>query len=95
MLGPVGSTNAAAGPADARAAEKAKLKQACQDFESVMMGIVYKKMHETSTGGDALDKGAANQTWRDMLADERVKSMSQAGGIGLAESLYRDLETRI
>lgn len=92
MLGPIGSTPA---PTDAKAAEKAKLKQACVDFESVMMGIVFKKMHETSSGGDALDKGAANQTWRDMLADERVKAMSQAGGIGLADALYRDLQDRV
>lgn len=90
MLGPVASTHAT----PALSPEKAKLKQACQDFESVMMGIVFKKMHESSTGSDALDKGAANQTWRDMLADERVKAMSQAGGIGLADSLYRDLSER-
>lgn len=92
MLGPLGGAGAAATPKEL---EKAKLKQACQDFEAVMLGIVFKQMSEGAVGGDGLDKGAANQTWRDMLSDERAKSMSQAGGLGLADSLYRDLVDRV
>jgi Rod binding domain-containing protein len=91
MLGPV---TAAAAPADAKAAEKKKLRTACEDFESVMLGIVFKQMSASAKGG-MLDQSAANKQWREMLDDERAKSMAASGGIGLADHLYRDLERRL
>ena len=91
MLGPI--TGAAASQ-DASSPEKKKLKQACQDFESVMLGIVFKQMSASAKGG-MLDQSAANKQWREMLDDERAKNMAASGGIGLAEHLYRDLERRL
>ena len=91
MLGPVGS--AAFDPKTASPEQK-KLRKACEEFESVMLGIVYKQMSATAKGG-MLDQGAANKQWKDMLDDERAKSMTAAGGIGLADALYRDLADRV
>lgn len=102
MLGPIGSEGGpsrgfAAAPSAKTAAaspEQKKLRKACEEFESVMLGIVFKQMSASAKGG-MLDQSAANKTWRDMLEDERAKSMAQAGGIGLADSLYRELEQRL
>ena len=73
-----------------------KLMGACQDFESVMLGMVFKQMSNASIDKkDPLNKGAGADTWRDMLSDERAKSMSKAGGIGLADGIYRQLANRV
>ena len=91
MLGPIGAT---ATDLQASTPEQKKLRKACEEFESVMLGIVYKQMSASAKGG-MLDQSAANKTWRDMLDDERAQSMAQAGGIGLADALYRDLVDRV
>jgi flagellar protein FlgJ len=76
--------------------EQKKLMGACQDFESVMLGMVFKQMNTSSIDKkDPLNKGVGADTWRDMLADERAKSMSKAGGIGLADGIYRQLANRV
>jgi Rod binding domain-containing protein len=74
--------------------EQKRLMQAAKDFEAVMLSMVFKQMQQTS-GADPLGGGAANQTWRDMLADERARGMAQAGGLGLADNLYQQLAQRV
>lgn len=91
MLGPIGAKAADASQANP---EHKKLRKACEEFESVMLGIVFKQMSATSKGG-MLDQSAANKQWKDMLEDERAKNMAASGGIGLADALYRDLVDRV
>jgi flagellar protein FlgJ len=71
--------------------EQQKLMKACREFESVMLGQVLKQMRATVQSSDPLNQGAANETFRGMLDDEMSKSMAHHGGIGLAESIYRQL----
>lgn len=76
--------------------EQKKLMGACQDFEAVMLGMVFKQMNSMGMAkDDPLNKGAGSDTWRDMLADERAKNMAKSGGIGLAEGIYRQLANRV
>jgi len=93
VLGPLHSLPKATAPATP---EQKKLMGACKDFESVMLGMVFKQMEASSSAkDDPLAKGAGADTWRDMLADERAKTMSQNGGLGLADSIYRQLANRV
>lgn len=78
-------------PGRPETAEEKKLWKTCQEFESIMIGQVYKQMQASVKSSDPLNQGAANTTWRDMLADEQAKSMAGRGGMGLADSLYRQL----
>lgn len=73
--------------------EQKKLWQAAKDFEGVMLGLVFKQM-QASQGGDMLGGGAANRTWKDMLNEERAKSLAQHGGLGLADAIYQQLALR-
>lgn len=76
--------------------QQKKLMGACQDFEAVMLSMVFKKMGESAASkDDPLNKGAGSDTWRDMLADERAKQMSKTGSIGLADTIYRQLANRV
>lgn len=73
--------------------EQKKLWQAAKDFEGVMLGLVFKQM-QASQGGDLLGGGAANRTWKELLNDERAKSLAQRGGLGLADAIYQQLALR-
>lgn len=101
MLGPIGGGDGRTQLAHAtkktgkpESAEQKKLLKACQDFESVMLGTIFKQM-SASTGGDMLNQGAAAKQWREMLDDERAKSMAANGGLGLADAIYRQLADRV
>lgn len=102
MLGPIALTDANRDPVRALkptgkpgTPEQKKLMQACKDFESVMLGMVFKQMQASSVQDDPLNKGKANEMWRDMLAEERAKNMSDGGGLGLADGIYRQLANRV
>ena len=71
-------------PAKPDSPEQQKLMKACREFESVMLG-------SSVQSSDPLNQGAANDTFRSMLDDETAKNMAKGGGIGLAESIYRQL----
>ena len=71
--------------------QQQKLMHACREFESVMLGQVFKQMRASVQSDDPLNQGQANETFRGMLDDEMAKSMAHHGGIGLAESIYRQL----
>ncbi len=71
------------------------LWKACQEFESVLMGQMLKQMRTAVQTTDPLNQGMANDTWRDMLDDERARAMAQAGGIGLADQMYRQLVNNV
>ncbi|HEY9722668.1 MAG TPA: rod-binding protein [Oscillatoriaceae cyanobacterium] len=81
-------------PAPKTAGQK-KLYKACQDFEGVMLGLVFKEMRKSVQSSDPLDQGQAQDIYHGMLDDAMSKSMATTGGIGLAEDLYRQLYTTV
>ena len=81
---------AAAAPKSAPAAH-AKARAAAQDFEAVFLNAMLSEMF-TGTGGDGpFGGGPAVGIWRSFLTDEYAKSFARAGGIGIADDVYRTL----
>lgn len=83
-------------PAGAKAAavtsgEEAKLKAACRDMEAVFLNLMLKQMRETVPKGNLLGNSREEQTLTSMLDTELTKNMAKAGGMGLADMLYRQL----
>jgi flagellar protein FlgJ len=72
-----------------------KLYDACKEFESVMLGMVFKQMRESVGSSDPLAKDSASKTYREMLDDETAKGMAKNGGIGLADGIYRQLQNTV
>jgi Rod binding domain-containing protein len=56
-----------------------------------MLGQIFKQMRSSVQTSDPLNQGSANTTYREMLDTETAKNMSANGGIGLTESLFRQL----
>ena len=68
----------------------AKARTAAQDFEAVFLNSMFSQMfagvNEGPFGG-----GQAANTWRSFLTDEYARNFAKAGGIGIADSVYKEL----
>ncbi len=67
---------------------ESELQRACRDFEEIFLKMVLKEAHidRSLTGG----KGAS-PLYGDMIRETLARALSRGGGIGLAETLYRQL----
>jgi peptidoglycan hydrolase FlgJ len=68
-----------------------KLKTTAQDFESVFLGQMFSQMTEGLKGDGPFGSTVGTGVWRSMLTDEYAKSFAKAGGIGIADHVYRSL----
>jgi flagellar protein FlgJ len=76
--------------------EKEDLKKVSQDFEALFLKKLFDEMDKTVDRKDSLfDGGNAEEIFRGMLNDERAKSISKSGGIGLADLIYKQLSSEI
>ena len=67
------------------------LKQACQEFESIMLSMMYKQMKATVVKSDLMEEDPGMDIFQSMEDDELMKQASKTGSFGLAESLYKQL----
>jgi Rod binding domain-containing protein len=87
---------ASAAPQDAArtrnsSAIEAKAREIAQEFE----GFFISTMLETMSSGLEVDPtfggGHGETVYRSMLNDEYARTFSRAGGIGIADSVYREI----
>ncbi len=85
---------AASGGERDQARQDAKLKQACQQFEGMMLGLMFKEMRKT-VGKDALlGGGFGEDIFRGQLDQAIADSASQGGQAGIANLLYQQLSAK-
>lgn len=89
-LPPAGKTpGTAAGASDP---QDAKLKAACTDMEAVFLNMLLAQMRRTVPKSTIMGEGGnQEEIMRSLLDSEMTKNMAKAGGIGLADMLYRQL----
>lgn len=68
-----------------------ELKKACQEFESIMLDMMYKQMKSTVMKSDLVQEEPGRDIFESMLDEKLVEKASEGGGIGLADSLYKQL----
>ena len=73
------------------AASKAKAKQTSQDFEAVFLNSMFQQMFAGTDGEGPFGGSGATGVWRSFLTDEYSKSFAKAGGVGIADQVYRSL----
>jgi Rod binding domain-containing protein len=71
-------------------AAAAKARATAQDFEAVFLNAMFSQM-STGVGDGPFNGGEAAKTWRSMLTDEYANNFAKAGGIGIANSVYKEL----
>jgi flagellar protein FlgJ len=68
-----------------------ELKEACQEFEGIMLNMMYKSMKATITKSDLIEKDAGTEIFESMQDENLMEQASKTGSFGLAESLYKQL----
>jgi flagellar protein FlgJ len=74
--------------------DKAKLRKACQDFEAVFIGQIWKQMR-SSVPSDGMLHSKEEQSYLAMFDQEISIKMARSGGIGLSDLLYDNLSQRL
>jgi len=73
-------------------AQMGHMRQQAQELEGVFLNTLMKEMFSSlKTDSSSMGGGFGEDTWRDMQAEQMANSVSEAGGIGLADSIMGDL----
>jgi peptidoglycan hydrolase FlgJ len=81
----------ATAPEAAANGTQAKARAAAQDFEAVFLNSMFQHMFTGMDGDGPMGGSGATGVWRSFLTQEYSKTIAKAGGIGLADSVYRSL----
>jgi Rod binding domain-containing protein len=75
----------------AGAAGNARARNAAQDFEAVFLNQMFQHMFTGIDGEGPFGGGVGTGIWRSFLTEQYAKTFAKAGGIGLADHVYRSL----
>ncbi len=79
-------------PRVAPAARDPKMWKVASDFEAMFLENMLGHMTSGLAGDGPLgNEGAGAEVWRGMLMKEYAGHMAKAGGVGVADSVYREL----
>jgi len=68
-----------------------KARASAVDFEATFLNSMFSQMFTGIEGDGPFGGGGAGGVWRSFLSDEYAKTFAKAGGIGLADHVYRAL----
>ncbi len=71
--------------------DKSSARAAAEEFEAVFLNTMLQQMFTGLENGGTWGKGHGADAWQSLLIDEYARNISQAGGIGLADSVEREL----
>ncbi len=94
FLDPVLRTRATTALTQARqapASESDGARRVAEEFESVFLFEVLASMYEGMGTDGAFGGGQTERTFRSMLNEEVAKSISRAGGVGIADAIYSEI----
>lgn len=66
-------------------------RRVAEEFEAVFLAQLIEQMMGESTQSEMFGGGPGESAFRGMLNEEYAKVMARAGGIGLADSLTREI----
>ena len=89
--GPATLTGLASSAGKVAADPKAKARASAVDFESVFLNSMFSQMFTGLDGDGPFGGSGATGVWRSFLSEEYAKSFAKAGGIGIADHVYRAL----
>ena len=94
---PVAAQSAALGQLNPRATESAagrgvdEAMEAAREFESVFLSIMLDFMWKGPSTEPPFGGGYGEDIFHSMLNQEYANSMTRAGGIGIADTIYREI----
>jgi len=73
----------------------AALKEACVQFEELMLGILYKSMKSTIHRSELLPPAPGRDIYEQWQDDALMKKIAERGTFGLADMMYKQLSKRM
>lgn len=73
------------------AATRAKLHKAAQEFESTFVTQMFSHMFDSIEVDETFGGGRGEEMFRSLLTNEYGKMVTQRGGLGISDSVYREL----
>jgi peptidoglycan hydrolase FlgJ len=70
---------------------QAKAKSQAQDFEAVFLNSMFSQMSNGIKGDGPFGNTPGTGPWRSMVTEQYSKSFAAAGGVGIANDVYRTL----
>ena len=88
-MDPVGAV-AGTGPVHPARAVPSEAARVAREFEAVMLAqsfeVMFKGVKSPSLGG-----GHAEKVWQSLMVEEMAKSVAEAGGVGIAASIEKEI----
>ncbi len=79
-----------------QANDDAELKEACDQFEEYFLSLMFKEMEKTipkdNSENSMFKESQAESITKDYLYQEYAKTMTEAGGIGLSNQMYEQMQ---
>jgi len=72
-----------------------QLREACKQFESILVKKMLDSMRKTVDKSGLLDGGRAEEIFEDMLYDKYARKMTDTADFGLSEMLFEQLKTQL
>lgn len=69
--------------------DNSRLKEACQDFESIFLSHLMKGLRSTVQKSDLFGSGQEEEMFQEMADQEFCESAARSNSIGLADMLYK------
>ncbi len=73
------------------AARPRSMREAAEEFEAVFLSRMLAPVFEQLGDDPLMGGGQAGRIYQGLLVDELGRAMAKAGGIGLADAVYREL----
>ncbi len=68
-----------------------ELREACKEFEAIMLDMLYKQMKSTVIKSDLFEADPGREIFESMLDEKLMEQAAKTGSLGLADSLYKQL----
>jgi len=69
----------------------AQAREVAQEFEAVFIGQMLQPLFKNLGAEKPFGGGSSEAMWRSMQVDEYGKAISKAGGIGIADAVFKEI----
>jgi len=74
-----------------RADNLVEARKVAEDFEAVFLGQMLQPMFQNIKAAEPFGGSSSEKMWRTMQVEEYGKAIAKSGGIGLADSVFREI----
>ena len=71
--------------------DSAALHKACQQFEAILLGSMFKEMRATVPTDGVVEDDSATKTYQSLMDQQVASQLAQTQSVGIAEAIYRQL----